>query len=83
MYTVINEEVKKQDATTSNNILETIKRSLLTRVPPGNKEMVCAVSTHTGGITKAFTNLDQLANYVYGKYGMNLKSYVGTLSKDA
>ena len=44
--------------------------------------MVCAVSTHTGGITKAFTNLDQLANHVYGKYGTNWKSYVATLSKD-
>ena len=81
MYAVINEEVKKQDAT-NNNILETIKQSLLTRTLPGNKEMVCAVSTHTGGITKALTNFDQLANYVYGKYRTNWKSYVGTLSKD-
>ena len=82
MYAVINEEVKKQDATTSSHILETIKRLLLTRAPPSNKEMVRAVSTHIGGITKAFTNLDQLANYVYRKYGTNWESYVGTLSKD-
>ena len=31
IYAVINEEVKKREATTTNNILETIKQSLLTR----------------------------------------------------
>ena len=30
MYAVINEEVKKREETTTNNILETIKQSLLT-----------------------------------------------------
>ena len=44
--------------------------------------MICAVTTHTGGITKAFILLDQLANLVHGKYGKNWKNYVRTVSKD-
>ena len=57
------------------SLLETIALTIKTRHPPKNKSKICAYGKN-GGVTKSFSNIAELAKYIFFEHGNSWQQFV-------
>ena len=63
-------------------LVRKVAREIHTRTCPTNANLICAVRTNTGGVTRAFDIIEQLANHICEQYGKSYADHVRVKNPD-
>lgn len=78
---VIREEAKLLDMDAHDKTIQEICKAIYVRKCPTNPSLLCAITVNTGGVTRAFANITQLAKHIYGQYRQQWNRYVRSKNK--